>query len=84
MAQLFSSSQVKLTREELCERTNCKTKYKLESLLGNKIYLGTIVSVSLGNNHDSVTWEQVCQSHLRTIVPVSLASNCGRLTWKQS
>ena len=39
--------------------------------------------VSLGNNFASLTWEQLCQSHLGTIVPVSLKNNCVSLTWEQ-
>ena len=64
--------QVKLTSEELSQRTNCKTKRKLKS---QKIHLGTIVPVSLGNNRTSATWEQLSQCHLGTIVPVSLGNN---------
>ena len=90
-------SQVKLTSEESCQRTNCKTKYKLESQnpLGNnrasvtweqlcQFHLGTIVPVSLRNNPSSLTWEQTRQYHLRTIVPVSLENNPASLTWEQS
>ena len=57
-------SQVKLTSEELCQRTNCKTNYKLEN------------QNSLGNNCATLTWEQSCQCHLGTIAPVSLGNNC--------
>ena len=39
--------------------------------------------VSLGNNCVSLTWEQLCQSHLKTIVSVSLGNNCVSLTWEQ-
>ena len=74
-----NSSQVKLTNEESCQITNYNTKYKLES----QIYLGTMVPVSLGNNRASVTWEQLCRSHLWAIVPVSLGNNCASLTWEQ-
>ena len=64
-------SQVKLTSEKSCQRTNCKTKYKLES------------QNPLGNNHASVTWEQLCQCHLGAVVLVSLKNNCASVTWEQ-
>ena len=73
-------SQVKLTSEESCKRTNCKTKYKLES------------QNPLGNNRAYVIWENLCQCHfetivpvsLGTIVPVSLGKNRASLAWEQS
>ena len=49
-----SCAQVKRTSEKSYQRTNCKTKYKLES------------QNPRGNNGASVTWEQSCQSHMRT------------------
>ena len=58
-----NSSQVKLTSEEWCQRTNCKTKCKLES------------QNPLWNNRASLTWEHLCQSYLGSIVPVSLGNN---------
>ena len=61
-------TQVKLTSEGSCQRTNCKTKYKLET----QNPLGNNVPMSLGNICASVTWEQLCQSHLGTIVPSRL------------
>ena len=64
-------SQVKLTSEELCQGTNCKTKYKLEN------------EYPLGNNPDGVTWEQWCLSHLGTNVPMSLGSNFASVSWPQ-
>ena len=64
-------SQVKLTSEESCQWANYKTKYKLES------------KNPLGNNCTSLTWEQLCQSHLGTIVPVSLRNNPAILTLEQ-
>ena len=80
--------QVKLTSEESCQRTNCKTNYKLE----NQIHFGTIVPVSLGtivpvshgNNRPSVTWEQSCQLHLGTIVPISFGNNHATVTWERT
>ena len=65
-------SQVKLTGEESCQRTNCKIKCKLES------------QSPLGNNRASATWEESCQYHLGTIVSVSFQSNRTRLTWRKS
>ena len=88
---------MKLTSEESCQRTNWKTKCKLESQnpLGNngaslpwvqlcQCHLRTIVRVSLGNSRVILTREQLRQCHLGTIVPVSLRSNCTSLTWEQS
>ena len=52
-------SQAKLTSEESCQRTNCKTKYKLESQnpLGNNCASLTSeqLPVSLGNTCTSAT-----------------------------
>ena len=39
--------------------------------------LGTIVSVSLGNNRTSVTWEKSYQFYLGTIVPTLLGNSCN-------
>ena len=72
-------SQLKLASEESCQRTNCKTKYKLES----QNSLGTIVPVSLGNKCASVTWKQSCQPHLEAIVPASLGNNRASVIWEQ-
>ena len=69
-----------LTSEELCQRTNCKTKYKL----GSQNPLGNNRVVSLRNSRANVTWEQLCQSHLKTIFPVSPGNNRVNLTWKKS
>ena len=90
-------SEVKLTSEESCQRTNCKIKYKFESpntIRNNyanvtwkqlrQCHLQIIVLASLGNNRTSFTWEQSCQSHLRTTVPVSLGNICSSLTSEQS
>ena len=52
----------------------------------------TILPVSLGDNHASVTWEQSCQCHLGaieefhlgTIVLVSLGDDRASFTWEQS
>ena len=89
-------SQVKLTSEESCQRTNCKTKYKLESQnpLGNNrgsvtwkqsyhCHLRKIVPVSLEKKRASVNWEQSCQCHSRTMMPVSLGNNRASLTCEQ-
>ena len=65
-----NSSLVKFTNEESCQRTNCKTKYKLES------------QNPLRNNRASVTWEQLCQCHLATIVPASFENNRASVTWE--
>ena len=72
-------TQVKLTSEGSCQRTNCKTKYKLET------------QNPLGKNRANVTWKHLCQCHLGTIVPVSLGNNravslgnnCASLTWER-
>ena len=66
-----NSSRVKLSSEESCQKTNCKTKYKLES------------QNPLGNNGASVTWERSCQCHLGTIMPVSLGNSRASVTWEQ-
>ena len=75
-----NSFQKKLISEELSQRTNCKTKYKLKS---QKIHLGKIVPVSLWKNRASATWEQLSQGHLGTIVPVSPGNNHDIFIWEQ-
>ena len=65
-------TQVKLTSERSCQRTNCKLKYKLESQNPHR------------NNRANVTWEQLCQCHLGTIVPVSFRNNRASFTWEIS
>ena len=67
-----NSSQVKLTSEESCQRTNCKAKYKLES------------QNPLENNGVSVTWEQSYHCHLWKVVPMSLENNGANVTWEKS
>ena len=64
----------------MCQRTNCKTKYKL----GSQNPLGNNRVVSLQNSRVNVTWEQLCQSHLKTIFSVSPGNNRVNLTWKKS
>ena len=88
-----NSSQVKLTSEEPCQRTNCKAKYKLESqntLENNgvsvtwekswQVHLGIIVFLSLGYNRASVTWVQLCQCQFITMVAASLGNYCASVT----
>lgn len=64
----------------------------MPALLGTieQVSLGSNRAVPLGNDRDSVLWEQLCQRHLGTIVLASLStikqgppgSNRASVTWK--
>ena len=87
-ATWHDSSQVKLTSEKFCRRTNYKTKCKLKSqnpfVTNHASFTWEQLWQCLGNNRANHTREPSCHFQLETVVSVTLGSNRASLTWEQS